>query len=70
MELLNKDKLIIRIKENLLSKLNGNDLYAMLLNIQYVDNGVLKGTSPISSVVITATKYMDIFSSYYFIIMK
>ena len=41
------------IKDKLLSQLNEDDFYAILVNIQYVVNGSLKGTSPINSIIIT-----------------
>jgi hypothetical protein len=48
-----KDNLISMIKDKLLSQLNEDDFYAILVNIQYVVNGSLKGTSPINSIIIT-----------------
>jgi hypothetical protein len=53
--LLNKGNLITCIKDKMLSQLNGDDLYSLLVNIQYVSSkdGSLKGTSPMVSMVVT-----------------
>lgn len=53
--LLNKGNLISCLKDKMLSQLNGDDLYSLLVNIQYVSNkdGSLKGTSPMASMVVT-----------------
>jgi hypothetical protein len=57
---LNKDNLSQRIKDNLLIKLNKNDIYATLINIQYNNNGVLTGTSPLNSFIITRNANPDL----------
>lgn len=53
--LLNKANLISTIKDKLLFQLNANDLYSLLVNIQYVSakDGSLKGTTPMESMIVT-----------------
>nr|AYE93221.1 DNA polymerase [Termitomyces sp.]AYE93271.1 DNA polymerase [Termitomyces sp.] len=49
----NKELLINRVKENLMVELDNEKLYALLINIHYVKDGVLNGISPMKSVIVT-----------------
>ena len=52
-ELTNINLLHARISERLLVKLDPNKIYAIIMNVSYVNNGVLSGLSPIKSLIVS-----------------
>nr|YP_010555480.1 DNA polymerase [Ramaria rubella]UYR22229.1 DNA polymerase [Ramaria rubella] len=55
LELLNKKILISRIKDKIMIVLDSDKLYAVLINLQYIKNGSITGTSPMKSIIITGS---------------
>lgn len=55
LELLNKTVLINKINANLINELDreNNKIYAVLINISYIKNGIVSGISPMKSLIIT-----------------
>lgn len=53
MELMNPEILRVSLNENLMKILDGDKLYALLVNLHFIKDGQVKGISPLKSMIVT-----------------
>ena|ERR1700678_1284882 len=62
-ELLDKKILMSRIKDRFMNQLDSLKLYALLINLQYITDGRVKGSSPMKSIIITGRSNISLIAA-------